>query len=344
LAKLSVLFGPEHGIVGNTPDGEVVDHSVDKNYRVPVYSLYGKTHKPTKEMLEGIDVLVCDIQEVGARFYTFISTIALAMEAAAESGVSFVVLDRPNPIRGLTFDGPVREQSLRTFVAWMPLPVSHGMTIGELARMWNGERQLAGGVEAKLEVVPMAGWKRSMWFDETGLEWIPPSPNMQRLSTAVVYPGICFLEGTSASEGRGTESPFEIVGAPWMKSPEMLKYFRDHPVPGITFTPTKFVPRAIAGTASKPKFEDTVCNGIRLAVTDRNTVEPVKLGLTVVAALKEIHPHEMELRHRRFDILTGSQSVRQQLEQHVEPSVIWEGWAEALAEFGRVRQRYLMYD
>ncbi len=343
IATLAALFGPEHGLVGAVADGEVVDHGNHPAYGVPVFSLYGKTHKPTRAMLEGIDVLICDIQDVGARFYTFISTIALAMEAAAEERKTFVILDRPNPIRGVAFDGAVREESLKTFVAWMPLPVTHGMTIGELARMWNGERQLANAVQARLEVVGMERWHRGMWFDETGLPWIPPSPNMQRLATATVYPGTCFLEGTSASEGRGTDAPFELLGAPWMEPEKVLDSLSAFPSPGVEYAVEEFTPRVIPGVATKPKFSGTRCRGLRICVRDRNLIEPVRLGITIVAALKRSHPKEMELRNRRFDILTGSQSIRHLLEECAHPEKIWGGWKEKLEEFGAEREKYLMY-
>jgi uncharacterized protein YbbC (DUF1343 family) len=343
ICRLAALFGPEHGIGGDTPDGEVVDHGTHRTYDLPIYSLYGKMHKPTAAMLKGVDVLVCDIQDVGARFYTFISTIALALEAAAENGVTFVVLDRPNPIRGLCFDGPIREQSLKTFVAWMPLPVTHGMTIGELTRMWNQEGQLANGVRANLEVLAMDGWKRSMWFDETGLPWLPPSPNMPRLSTAILYPGMCFLEGTSIAEGRGTDSPFELVGAPWADPEKIIECLKEFGIPGVALKPEEFTPCAIKGIASEPKYEGQRCNGIRISIVERDKVEPVKLGIAVVAAFKRCHPRETDLRHRRFDILTGSQEIRRMLEDNAHPNDICSNWSSSLERFSAIRQKYLIY-
>jgi len=343
LCKLRALYGPEHGIDGDTPDGKVVEHAQHPRYGIQVYSLYGKTHKPTPEMLEGVDVVVCDIQDVGARFYTFISTVALAMEAAAEQGIPFVILDRPNPIRGLSFDGPVRIPSLRSFVGWMPIPVTHGLTIGELARLWNDEGWLANGVKAPLQVVEMEGWQRSLWYDETGLSWTPPSPNMPSLETAVIYPGLCFVEGTSISEGRGTLSPFQLIGAPWANPEKILKELSAFKTPGVTFSAAQFAPIEIPGTASQPKFEDTVCNGIRLTVVDRNVVKPLHLGVAVLSAFKRAHPAETVFRNRRFDILTGNKSVRQQLERGCHPDEICEGWAEELRSFGDIRSKYLMY-
>jgi len=343
LCKLRALYGPEHGIDGDTPDGKVVEHALHPRYGIQVYSLYGKTHKPTPEMLDGVDVIVCDIQDVGARFYTFISTVALAMEAAAEQGIPFVILDRPNPIRGLSFDGPIRIASLRSFVGWMPIPVTHGLTIGELARLWNDEGWLANGVKAPLQVVEMEGWQRSLWYDETGLSWTPPSPNMPSLETAVIYPGICFVEGTSISEGRGTPSPFQIIGAPWANPGKILKELSAFDTPGVAFSAAQSTPTEIPGTASQPKFENTVCHGIRLSVVDRDAVKPVHLGVAVLSAFKRVHPAETVFRNRRFDILTGNKSVRQQLERGCHPDEICGEWAEELRSFGEIRSKYLLY-
>lgn len=343
LTEVAALFGPEHGISGNTPDGKVVDHGRDPRFNIPIFSLYGKTHKPTKEMLQHVDLLICDIQDVGARFYTFISTIALALEGAAENNIPVLLLDRPNPIRGLSFDGPVRDLSLKSFVGWMPIPVTHGMTIGELARMWNNERQLLNGVEANLEVLPMSGWKRSMWFDETGLQWIPPSPNMQRLNTAIIYPGLCFIEGTSVSEGRGTATPFELIGAPWLDAEKVIDTVHGYNPAGVSFVSEDFVPEEIPGAATEPKFQSTLCHGVRIRITNRNEVQPVRLGIEILSGIKKNHPKEMELRHRRFDILTGNSSVRKMLDAGSSPDEIFCTWTKGLKSFEDIRSRYLLY-
>ena len=343
IAELAALFGPEHGVTGDTPDGEVVGHGKHPKYNVPVHSLYGTTHKPTKEMLTGIDVLVCDIQDVGARFYTFISTIALAMEACGEQRIPFVLLDRPNPIRGIRCEGPVREEALRSFVSLMPIPVTHGMTIGELARLWNEESWLTNGVHARLEVVPMKGWKREMWYDETGLAWLAPSPNMQRLSTATVYPGICFIEGTSISEGRGTLFPFELIGAPWTDPEKILRQLEGFDTPGVSFSTEQFRPREIPGRATKPKYENLLCQGIRISIVDRDDVEPVKLGIELIAAFKRVHPKETQLESKRFDILTGSSGVREKLEANIHPNEICQSWKPSLEKFCALRKKYFLY-
>jgi uncharacterized protein YbbC (DUF1343 family) len=343
ICTLHSLYGPEHGIAGDTPDGKVVEHASHPRYGVPVYSLYGKTHKPTAEMLEGVEVLVCDIQDVGARFYTFISTVALAMEAAAEQSIPFVILDRPNPIRGLAYDGPIRVPSLKSFVSWMPIPVTHGMTIGELARLWNEEGWLANGVKVHLEVVTMEGWERKMWFDETGLTWTAPSPNMPTLETAIIYPGLCFLEGTSISEGRGTSQPFQIVGAPWADPERVLKHLSAFDTSGVRCTEADFVPKEIPGIAIQPKFENTTCRGLRISIADRNAVQPVRLGVSILAAFKRAHPAETIFHDQRFDNLAGNQAVRRMLESGVHPDEVCEGWAQELKAFGQIRLKYLLY-
>ena len=343
LCTLKALYGPEHGIAGDSPDGKIVDHSLDPRHGIRVYSLYGMTQKPTPEMLDGIDVVVCDIQDVGARFYTFISTVALAMEAAAEHDIPIVILDRPNPIRGLSFDGPVRLPSLRSFVAWMPIPVTHGLTIGELARLWNDEGWLANGVNVRLQVIEMEGWTRSMWYDETGLPWIPPSPNMPSLQTAVIYPGICFIEGTSISEGRGTSSPFQIIGAPWADPEKILKHLSAILTPGVVCSAAEFTPNEIPGTAIEPKFEGLLCRGVRISVVDRNAVRPVHLGIAILSAFIRAHPVEAAFREKRFDVLTGNENVRHQLDRGVHPDEICSGWDDELRSFGEIRSKYLMY-
>ena len=343
IATIGALFGPEHGITGDTPDGKVVEHAEHPEHGIPVYSLYGKIHKPTKQMLAGIDVMLCDMQDVGARFYTFISTIALAMEASGELNIPFIMLDRPNPIRGLHFDGPVRTPSLKSFVSWMPIPVMYGLTIGELARMRNEERWFRNGVRTSLEIVRVKGWKRDMWFDETALPWVPPSPNMTKLSTAVLYPGLCFVEGTSVSEGRGTDSPFELIGAPWLDPEKVLSHLLAFDTAGVRLSVEEFVPHEIPGISSRPKFEGQRCRGIRIQEIDRDAVRPVRLGIALLAAIKRTHPTETVFRHRRFDILVGSSDVRHALDKDAHPDDICRAWTAELQQFGELRKKYFLY-
>ncbi|MEK7670293.1 MAG: DUF1343 domain-containing protein, partial [Bacteroidota bacterium] len=269
-AKLVVLFGPEHGIRGQAPAGKSVRDSIDTKTRIPVYSLYGRINKPTAEMLKNVDVLIFDIQDIGARFYTYESTLSLAMEAAAENRIPFIVLDRPNPITGTRFDGFVLVDSLRSFVGMHRISIMHGMTMGELATMINQEGWLKNGVRANLDVVRMEGWKRDVWFDETQLTWIGPSPNMQSLQTAIVYPGSCLFEGTNFSEGRGTEKPFEYIGSPFVNGKQWADELNSLRLPGITFEPIVFVPQEIQNVVATPKHKGVRCEGVFLHVLDRN--------------------------------------------------------------------------
>jgi uncharacterized protein YbbC (DUF1343 family) len=290
-----------------------------------------------------IDVMICDIQDVGARFYTYISTIAEIMEACAENNLPVILLDRPNPIRGLQYEGPIREPDLKSFVGWAPIPVSHGMTIAELSTMTNDEGWLKNGVKVQLDIVPMAGWKRDMWFDETGLKWIPPSPNMPTLNTAIVYPGLCLIEGTNISEGRGTGSPFLLIGAPWADADRIIGQLRTHGLSGLAFGALQYTPHEIPNFASKPKYEGRHCSGVQVFVTERDTIEPVRLGIAMIAAFKKIHPEEMTFREAAFDRLIGVTKVRQHLEAGLGPDVICREWADELTGFGQLRRKYLLY-
>ena len=341
--KVVALFGPEHGIRGDAPDGKSIEHGMDAKTHVPVYSLYGKTTKPTDEMLKGVDVLVFDIQDIGARFYTFISTLSLAMEAAAEHHIPYIVLDRPNPIRGTWVEGPIREDSLKSFVGLQPIPVVHGMTVGELATMFNQEHWLKNGVKANLTVVKMEGWRRGMWYDETGIQWVRPSPNMPTMKTAVVYPGACLIEGTNVSEGRGTERPFEYLGAPWIDGKKLSDELNSHKLPGVKFVAVQFTPVDIERVTVDPKFEGQNCGGILINVTDRNVYEPLRTGVCLVSALKKLYPNDFAFRTQRFDRLMGVSWVREMINAGKSPEEITKRWRQDEEEFKELREKYLLY-
>lgn len=336
--ELVALFAPEHGLRGDRQAGEYVPSYVDPVTGLPVYSLYGETRKPTPAMLRGIDVLIFDIQDVGARFYTYVYTMAYAMEAAAEHGIPFIVLDRPNPIGGEIVEGPVLDPSLSSFVGLYPIALRHGMTVGELALYFNSEF----GIGAELTVVPMEGWSRSMWFDETGLPWIPPSPNMRTLATATVYPGMGLIEGTNVSEGRGTDAPFETVGAPWIDGERLAAELNALGLPGVRFHPVVFTP-----TASK--YEGQRSEGVRIEVTDRTRYASVTTGLHLIATLKRLYPQDFAWRapdrsgRYFFDQLSGDRTVRQKLDAGVPVPAIVQSWQEALDAFLARRARYLLY-
>ncbi len=340
--KLVALFGPEHGIRGDAPDGRTVREGIDPVTGVPVYSLYGKVTKPNDEMLKNVDVLLYDIQDVGVRFYTFVSTMCLSMEAAAEKHIPFVVLDRPDPIRGTAVDGPVRLDSLKSFVGWAPIPVMYGMTIGELAQMVNGEGWLEHGVKANLVVVPMTGWKRGLWYDETGLAWTKPSPNITTMNTEIVYPGTCFIEGTNVSEGRGTLHPFEYLGAPWLPADRVAALLNSAALPGVRFDTVRFTPVDIPHVASDPKYKGMECRGISINLTDRNTYEPVVTGVAILAALRSAAPDSFVMRSR-IDRLTGTPLVRTMIMEGKSAGEIAASWKDELAAFNSVREKYLLY-
>lgn len=341
--RLRALFGPEHGIRGKAPDRKSIGHEVDPETGIPVYSLFGKITKPTRQMLKGLDLLVFDIQDVGARFYTYSTTLALTMEAAAEKGIPYLVLDRPNPLGGTRVEGPMLDRSLRSFVGWLPLPVIHGLTMGELASMINGEGWLRMRRAAHLSVVKMKGWRRSWTFDQTKLRWINPSPSIRSLQTALVYPGTCFIEGTNVSEGRGTEHPFEQIGAPWIRGNELCAKLQSLDLPGVEFTATAFTPKSTRAVTTDSKFEGTRCQGVFIKVTDRRLFEPVKTGICLLHALQLLYSAQFTMKARRLDELTGTRFVRRAILRGISPSEIAERWKTEDEEFALKRAEYLLY-
>lgn len=339
--SIVAIFGPEHGFRGDTTGA--IENSRDTKTGIPIFSLYGKTYKPTKEMLKGIDVLIFDIQDVGARFYTYISTLGFAMEAAAENNIPIIVLDRPNPIAGLYIDGPITDDSLKSFVAFAPIPIAHGMTVGELAKMYNEQGWLKNKIKANLTVIKMKGWKRNLWYDETNLNWIKPSPNMPTISTAIVYPGTCLFEGTNVSEGRGTEKPFEFIGAPWFDSKKIIDELNKQKFNGVSFEEISFIPEWYKFNSHPPKFHKEKCNGIYIKVLDRNSFESVKVGIALVWAIKKIHPDKFEWRKETFDRLAGTHDIRLQIDKGEDLQVIFSKWKDGLDKFKKVRKKFLLY-
>lgn len=293
-------------------------------------------------MLKNVDVLIFDIQDIGARFYTYESTLSLAMEAAAENRIPFIVLDRPNPITGTRFDGFVLVDSLRSFVGMHRIPITHGMTNGELASMINQEGWLKNGIRANLSVVQMEGWKREMWYDETRLNWVGPSPNMQSLQTAVVYPGNCLFEGTNLSEGRGTEKPFEYVGAPFVNGKQWADELNILRHPGVTYEPVVFTPREIQNVVTSPKHKDVRCQGVFVRVWDRTRFEPVKSAVYMLSIAKRLFP-SFQWRNSSIDRLAGTSKLRRSIDAGMSPEAIVESWKEERAAFGELRLKYLVY-
>jgi uncharacterized protein YbbC (DUF1343 family)/CubicO group peptidase (beta-lactamase class C family) len=326
--KLAAIFNPEHGLSGK--ERTKVQSTTDTATGLPIYSLYGKSKRPTEEMLDGIDALVFDIQSAGVRFYTYITTMGYAMEEAAQRGISFYVLDRPNPLNGLTIQGPVMDEDLKSFTGYFPLPVRHGMTMGELARLFNTENHI--GVD--LHVIEMQGYKRSSWFDETGLQWIDPSPNLRSLDEAILYPGVALVEGANVSVGRGTETPFEILGAPWVSAKDLANYLNKRNINGISFKPLSFTPRS-------NRFKNHKCHGVRIILEDRNSLNVARLGVEIISALNRLYS-----KHFKPDKtlgLVGSHKILQSIKKGTDPSTILSKWQAELDQFRDIRTRYLIY-
>jgi uncharacterized protein YbbC (DUF1343 family) len=340
--RLTALFGPQHGIRGETQDNMIEWRSFrDRHTGLPAYSLYGEVRKPTAEMLSDVDVLVFDVPDVGTRVYTFVHTMALAMEAARERGKRFVVLDRPNPIDGAHVEGNILEPEYSSFVGMFPIPMRHGMTIGELAGMFNDEFRIG----CDLVVVRMEGWRREVWHDDTGLPWVMPSPNMPTLDTATVYPGSVMIEGTNISEGRGTTRPFEIIGAPFIDQHLLANELSNGGLPGVLFRPLNFQP-------TFHKHAGELCGGIQIHVIDRAAFKPVISGVAVISAIRRLYPGEFEWKHPPyeyvydrlpFDVINGSGQIREQIEAGIDWREIEAGWREGMASFCEMRGRYLLY-
>ena len=325
---LAALFSPEHGLEGLVD--ERVRDSSDEATGLHVYSLYGAVKRPTDAMLHGLDALVFDIQDSGTRFYTYTTTMAYAMEAAAHAGITFFVIDRPNPISAAIVQGPMLDEDLRSFTGYFPLPLRHGMTLGELARLFNSQARIG----ARLEVIAMQGYRRSQWLDDTGLPWVSPSPNLRSLEEAALYPGVGMLEAANISVGRGTPTPFQVIGAPWINARELASYLALRNIPGVRFVPTQFVPVASA-------FKDISCWGVRLLLVDRKSLDAGRLGVELESALYRLYP-------KSFDIdstlsLVGSRAVLQAIKQGDDPVAIEQGWRPQVATFLAVRDRYLLY-
>lgn len=342
--KVTALFGPEHGIRGDAPDGATIANSKDPKTGIQVYSLYGsKSNKPTKEMLKDVDVLIYDIQDVGARFYTFISTLFYTVQAAAENNIPLLVLDRPNPINGVNVDGPVRKEGLSSFVGIAPIPIMHGMTIGELAKMFNESGMIGKGLKADLTVVKMKNWERDTYYDQTELKWVNPSPNIPNLETAIVYPGVCLIEGTNVSEGRGTYSPFLTIGAPFINSKELISELEGQSIKGISLVESDYTPVEIKNMASQPKFQNKLCHGIKITIKDRKNFNPVEFGIKLLCSLHKLYPSEFKISDSRFDRLSGDKSVREKILSGTSADKIISDWQSELNDFKESRKQFLLY-
>jgi uncharacterized protein YbbC (DUF1343 family)/CubicO group peptidase (beta-lactamase class C family) len=331
--QLVAIFSPEHGVTGSV-DTTDVGNTVDTATKIPVYSVYGDTvekRHPPMDVMKNLDAVVYDIQDAGVRFYTYETTLGYFLEAAAKTGTEVIVLDRPNPITGTYVQGPMSEPGTESFVNYTQEPVRHGMTVGELAKFFNGERHIG----AKLTVVPMEGWIRGDWFDSTGLVWVNPSPNLRNLVQETLYPGVCLIEGTNVSVGRGTDTPFEVLGAPWIKSKELSDYLNARDIQGVRFVPITFTP------AKGAKFGEQQLGGVNIVLLQRDFFDAPQLGIEIASALHALYPNEFDM--KRLRLLVGSQKIVDDIASGVDPRRIWQDWQDPLKAFVAVRKKYLIY-
>ena len=327
--KLAALFSPEHGIRGQL-DVEKISDSTDEKTGLPVFSLYGETRRPKPEHFKDLDAIVFDIQDVGARFYTYISTLQNVIEEAAKAGKPVFVLDRPNPINGVDVEGAVADANRLSFIATHTIPVRHGMTVGELAQMINAERS----IKADLRVVKMENWQRSFWFDQTNQLWVNPSPNMRSLTEATLYPGIGLLETTNLSVGRGTDTPFEIIGAPWLDGQKLAEYLNNRNIAGARFVPRRFTPNASV-------FKGEECSGVNIIIIERARFRPVRTGIEIAIALKKLFPENWK--SERYQNLLVNKNAFDRVQRADSPEEIETSWASALEDFKKRRAQFLLY-
>lgn len=336
---LVALFSPEHGPAGVAADADPVASGYDARRGLPVHSLYGPTLRPTPDMLAGLDVIAVDIQDVGVRFYTYAWTVTYVLEAAAAADVAVVIFDRPNPLGGLIVQGPLLSPGYASFVGRFSIPLRHGMTLGELAGYINAVHRLG----CRLTVVPMSGWRRAMTWEDTGLCWVPPSPALPTLDAVRVYPGTCLIEGTNLSEGRGTALPFQLIGAPWVDEAALADALRAEALAGVRFRPALFVPR-------ESKWAGQACRGVQVHVTDLAHFDPLRIGLTLIAAIQRLHPARFEWlttswegKPPHFDLLIGNGWTREALSAGTPIAAICRRWQDDAHEFARRRREHLIY-
>ena len=333
--KLKIIFSPEHGLFGEAADGEKVNYNGQLNTLPPVASLYGNSRKPKKEQLEGVDVIIYDIQDVGARFYTYISTLGQIMEVASQQGIPIMVLDRPNPITGIKIEGPILDLKNQSDVGYYPIPIRYGLTIGELAKMIIGEKWIDATPE--LIIVPMLGWQRGHWMDEINTNWVNPSPNIPDLETAIAYPGMCLFEATNINEGRGSKKPFKRFGAPWINKQKLSIELNNLNLAGVVFKPISYIPIDIKGVANNPKYENQVCNGIEIIITNRNDYNSVNTALSILSIISKEFPGSFEINKSRMKKLWGKENFLDSLQSNGVFDV-------SLDNFNDASKKYHLYD
>ncbi len=334
---IKVIFSPEHGLFGEAAAGEKVNYDGQVKTLPNVISLYGKNRKPTNIQLEGIDIIIYDIQDIGTRFYTYISTLGLVMDSAAKSDIKVLVLDRPNPITGNIIEGPTLDLKYQTFVGFYPIPTRYGLTIGELALMINNEKWIEH--QPELEIVKMEGWTKDLWYDETKLPWSKPSPNIPDLNTAIIYPGMCLLEATNVSEGRGTKKPFKKFGAPWINKQELTQDLNNLNLPGVVFKPITFIPTPIKGMSNNPKYKNQVCHGAEIILTDRDKFLSVVTGMSVIKVISKTYPNQIKIKDSGMNRLWGNAEFLIQ-SQSINP----DQFSVPLKKYTETARKYFLYE
>jgi len=341
--NVTAIFGLEHGFRSNNAAGEKINDYIDDRTGIPVYSLYGWDKKPTKEMLSNVDVILFDVQDIGARFYTYISTLFYVLQSVTENGIKVIVLDRPNPISGTYIDGPMLDTNYTSFIGIAPLPVTHGLTLGELANLFVEENYIFTKEKPDLEIIKCEGWDRNYFWDDFSNTWIPTSPNIPKFETALVYPGTCLIEGTNISEGRGTDSPFLKIGAPFINSSELIDELKSEEIDGVEINPVSFIPKDIPGKSINTKFSDVKCNGVNIRVTNKKIFKSVQFGIYLLSALTKLYPDKFKFNNNRFDLLAGNSKLRYELKAGIDPALIVKNWQKDLSEFESIRKKYLLY-
>jgi uncharacterized protein YbbC (DUF1343 family) len=340
--NVTKLFSPEHGIRGNISAGQLISSTTDEKTGLPVYSLYGDTKKPSPAMLKDIDLILYDIQDIGVRFYTYISTLYYVLQAASENGIPLIVLDRPNPLNGIYVAGPVLDNKFKSFVGIAPIPVVYGMTVGELTNYF-ADNLLNVEEKTDIKIIKIKGWKRNYYWQDLNRVWIAPSPNIPNFKTTLVYPGTCFIEGTNVSEGRGTEDPFLTIGAPFIKSEELINELNLMIIQGVNFNPTSFTPADMKGKAINPKYKGVNCNGIRINVTNKNNFKPVEFGIYLIYSLYQLYPQHFKFNEQHFDKLAGTDKLRMEILSGKDPLKIIEEWQQDIKNFRSQRKNFLLY-
>jgi len=334
---LKVIFSPEHGLFGEAAAGEKVNYDGQIKTLPKVVSLYGKNRKPTDIQLEGLDIIIYDIQDIGARFYTYISTLGLVMESAAKSNIKVLVLDRPNPLTGNKIEGPTLDLKYQTFVGYYPIPTRYGLTVGELALMINNEKWIE--YQPELEIVKMRGWTKDLWYDETKLPWTKPSPNIPDLNTAIIYPGVCLLEATNVSEGRGTQKPFKKFGAPWINKQEISQELNNLNLPGVVFKPITFIPTPIKGMSNNPKYKNQVCHGAEIILTDRDKFLSVATGMNIIKIISEKYPSKLKIKNSGINRLWGNAEFLNQLQ-----TKDLNQFSIPIQNYNQIAKKYFLYE